>query len=76
MRIWQTLAVAAFFQLTLYKFVVDTPHYYTIDTYRIGCERDIWKTLLFVNNYLGNNVRNMCKTLYEFPMTTRNLLGL
>lgn len=75
MRLWPTLAFVAFFQLTLYKFVVDTPYYYTIDEYRRGCETDIWKTLLFFNNYAKPKVRYMCKTLYEFSMTTRNLLG-
>ena len=56
-RLWPTLAFVAFFQMTLFKFAVDTPHYNEIDSYRHGCEEHIWKTLFFTSNYLGREVR-------------------
>lgn len=53
-RIWRVLPVmafVAFFQLTLFKFLVSGPLYREVDSQRYNCEQDIWKTLFFVSNY-------------------------
>lgn len=53
LRLWPTLAFVAFFQMTLFRFCIDAPVLKDVDSYRYGCEVEIWKTLLFVSNYLG-----------------------
>lgn len=58
-RIWRllpTLAFVACFQLTLYKFFANGPHSQDLDYHRTCCELNIWKTLLFVSNFVQNSV--------------------